>query len=298
MTKTGHTHKMANLQQRTAPWYAARRGRLTASNMGALLGVSKWTPRQVAYERVTGKAKFVSNEAMAYGAAHEQDGVNAYQILTGNKVDQAGLWTHPDHSWIAGSPDGLIGVDGLIEVKCPFYKRVPHQEVPTDYFVQMQVCMACTIRSYCDFVSWTELSDTTIHRVKFDIELFDYLVPYWGQIYSAMEIGQEKVPELSEKTLCEIRARVLESMERNITRQHPVPLWCGSPPGHSDDDAAENRKRPRTSSEEESEHGPNKEQRLWTETDEPAAVPGGGLPAAPVHADGQAEVPGQGVQAA
>ena len=70
---------MADLQQRTPAWHIARRGKLTASNLGAALGQVSYTSRQVAYKRALGLDKFQGNEACQWGNDNEMNGIAAYQ---------------------------------------------------------------------------------------------------------------------------------------------------------------------------------------------------------------------------
>ena len=98
----------ANLQQRTPAWHAARKGKLTASNLGSALGLCPWTSRQQAYNRAMGLERFVGNDATRWGTNNEANGILAYSAHTGNVVENTGLHVHPHTSWLAGSPDGLI----------------------------------------------------------------------------------------------------------------------------------------------------------------------------------------------
>ena len=92
----------------------------------------------------------------------------------------AGLVQHPTIEWLAGSPDGLIGEDGLVEVKCPYWqmKKGPHQEVPDHYYLQMQVQLQCTQREWCDYVCYCGLHGMSILHVTRDDALFEFLMPY------------------------------------------------------------------------------------------------------------------------
>ena len=78
--------------------------------------------------------------------------MKAYERLTGHDVSETGLWLHPEISWLAASPDGLVGDEGVLEVKCPVYKI--HSEVPKHYMPQVQAEMEMTGRAWCDFVSF------------------------------------------------------------------------------------------------------------------------------------------------
>ena len=81
------------------------------------------------------------------------------------------------------SPDGLIGDDGLVEVKCPLghthAETVITGTIPSDYVLQMQWQMACTGRRWCDYVSfdptWDEDMQLFIKRVERDDKLIEKL---------------------------------------------------------------------------------------------------------------------------
>lgn len=223
---------MADLQQRTTAWYAARRGKLTASNLAGLLGLSQFSSRNNTYDRLMGRVKFEGNDATEWGATNEQNGINAYQTRTGNLVEPTGLWTHSDYMWLAGSPDGLVGEEGLIEVKCPYYKRVPHREIPIYYFIQIIACLEVTRREWCDYICWTPMNGTSIFRVSRDKELFDFLLPWWGQVYSCLQRCVEELPPLKADVKAEIEKRVKQSMAENInyTYYNRLPDEPESPP--------------------------------------------------------------------
>ena len=116
---------MAHLQQRTQPWFAARKGKLTASNLGGLLGLCSWCSRQETYNRLTGKTKFEGNDATQWGTDNEQNAINDYQTCTGNIVEPSGLHVHSSYMWLAGSPDGLVGEEGMNEVKFVAVRHAP-----------------------------------------------------------------------------------------------------------------------------------------------------------------------------
>jgi len=67
-----------------------------------------------------------------------------------------GFVRHPTIEWAGASPDGLVGDDGCIEIKCPntltMIETLLSQKVPGKYFTQMQFQLACTGRNWCDYV--------------------------------------------------------------------------------------------------------------------------------------------------
>ncbi len=82
----------------------------------------------------------------------------AYEIRMGVMVDKTGFVVHPTIARAGASPDGLVGDDGLLEIKCP--KTATHIDYllgkvpPSDYQPQMLWQMSCTGRQWCDFLSY------------------------------------------------------------------------------------------------------------------------------------------------
>lgn len=232
----------ASLQQRTPAWHAARKGKLTASNIGAVLGLCPWTTRLQAFNRAMGLDKFqgrafneaveprplsafrryvcgVGNDATKWGTANEANGILAYSAHTGNVVENTGLHVHPTVSWLAGSPDGLIGTEGLLEVKCPYWRKKDgsrcHKEVPAHYYMQMNLCLEVTQREWCDFVSWSP-DDYKIYRVFRDSALHEQMLPHYLKFFAAMQRMAQAPPVLSDAEKSAIQQAVHDSMELNI----------------------------------------------------------------------------------
>ena len=155
------------MEQRTPEWFAARLGCVTASRTADVLAKTKSGPSasratymaQLITERLTQAApEGFSNAAMAWGTETEPQARLAYEIMTGENVTEDGFVVHPEISGLGASPDGLVGDDGLIEIKCPnsatHIDTLLSEKVPAKYITQMQVQMLCTSRKWCDFVSF------------------------------------------------------------------------------------------------------------------------------------------------
>jgi putative phage-type endonuclease len=156
------------LEQGSDEWKAARLGHVSASNIAAVMsklkdGSESATRRaykiRLVAERLTGMAQETyKNAAMEWGNEQEPFARIAYEATEGLLVDKTGFWKHPDKEWIGVSPDGLVGNDGLIEIKCP--NTTTHLEylwdevVPSEYRKQIQMQLWVTRRKWCDFVSY------------------------------------------------------------------------------------------------------------------------------------------------
>ena len=158
---------MNDIEQRTESWFAIRCGKVTASRVADLMAKTKSgysTSRknymaQLVCERITGKpAESYSNAAMQWGTEQEPFARAAYEAHTGVIVEETGFHSHPAIEAAGASPDGLIGEDGLVEIKCPntatHIDTLLDEFIPIKYFCQMQMQMVCTGRKWCDFVSF------------------------------------------------------------------------------------------------------------------------------------------------
>lgn len=166
------------LVQNTPEWLMQRIGMVTASRVDEILGRKQQTKEQkasgkpgdylkkrqdylwdVVVERLTGRASetYVS-PAMEYGIETEPLARAAYEIERNEEVELVGFATHPTIEWFGASPDGLVGNDGLVEIKCPntstHLEYLLEGKPPLDYLPQMTAQMSCTERKWCDFVSF------------------------------------------------------------------------------------------------------------------------------------------------
>ena len=173
------------MEQGTTEWFAARCGKVTASRVADIIAKTKTGPSasrenylaQIVCERMTGKpAESYSNAAMAWGTEQEPFARAAYESAKDVLVEEVGFVPHPNISEAGASPDGLVGLFGLVEIKCPntatHIQTLLDQKVPEKYITQMMWQMACTQRQWCDFVSFdprmAEGLQLFIKRVELD----------------------------------------------------------------------------------------------------------------------------------
>lgn len=153
--------------QGTPEWFEQRRGKVTASRIADLMAKTKSgysTSRQnylmqLLCERLTGKVEEgYKSTAMQRGNDLEAEARNWYQLETGESVKEVSFIDHPEINFAGASPDGLVGAEGLIEIKCPntaTHIETLRKKEPIDrYYKQMQWQMAVTGRKWCDFVSF------------------------------------------------------------------------------------------------------------------------------------------------
>lgn len=158
---------MTEIEQGSADWFAMRLGKVTASRVADVIAKTKsgYSASRANYaaqliaERLTGEiAESFSNAAMQWGTEQEPDARLAYEFRYDAEVEQVAFVDHPTIAMSGASPDGLIGVDGLIEIKCPntatHLDTLRTETIPGKYETQMLWQMACTGRQWCDFASY------------------------------------------------------------------------------------------------------------------------------------------------
>lgn len=160
---------MSEELQRTAEWHAERAGKFTGSRFVDVLARNKKTGAklkawddliwQVVVERMTGQAvEGPTGYALQWGTDVEPFAREAYELQTGNVVVESGFIQHPEYPFAGCSPDGLIGDDGGLEMKCPKNSAIHLARfidgVPEEYIPQIQGCMWVTGRKWWDFVSY------------------------------------------------------------------------------------------------------------------------------------------------
>lgn len=153
------------MEQRSQEWFDARKGRITGSMVGAILGVDPNCTRDEAMRRMVrayhgAPSEFKGNIATQWGITHEDEAREALEYNWGYEVKRASFVVNPAIPWLGASPDGFIGND-VLEIKCPFGLRndeKPKFKSANDqphYYAQMQIQMLCTDVEKCYFWQWT-----------------------------------------------------------------------------------------------------------------------------------------------
>jgi putative phage-type endonuclease len=156
-------------EQGSQEWLEARAGKWTGSKFADLFAVSKKDGKplkayedliwQVVVERMTGMpVDGASGAALQWGKDVEPYAREANDLETGNLVVEVDFILHPTYPFVGASPDGLIGTDKGLEMKCPKNPAIHLSRfingVPPEYIPQIQGCMWVTGRSSWDFVSY------------------------------------------------------------------------------------------------------------------------------------------------
>ena len=155
------------MKQGTPEWHEARLGKVTASRIADVMAKTKSGygagrknyMAELLAERLTGTwAEGFTSAAMQHGTDTEPMARAEYEFATGTMVEEVGFVQHPTIEMSGASPDGFVGYDGMVEIKCPntatHLDTLINRTVDLKYMRQMQWQMVCAERNWCDFVSY------------------------------------------------------------------------------------------------------------------------------------------------
>ena len=191
--------KIHNFEQRTEDWYNIRKGKMTASNAETIIANGKGLETYIynlmaEYYSSAEKENYI-NADMQRGIDLEPEAKIEFQFYTGLDIKEVGYVEF--NEYILVSPDGLIGNDGLIEIKCPndsiYFKLLLSNNIKPEYIAQMQMQMYVTERQYCYFVSYNPNFEKSLYikKINRDEEMID-------KLKKGLERGTELIKEIKE----------------------------------------------------------------------------------------------------
>lgn len=175
--------KIYNFEQRTDEWYAIRRGKMSASNADTIIANGKGLETYIynlmaEYYSSAEKENYI-NADMQRGIDLEPEARLEFEFYTDLDVQEVGFIEY--NEFIGVSPDGLIGDDGLIEIKCPndsvYFKLLLSDNIKPEYIAQMQMQLYVTDRQYCYFVSYNPNFEKSLYikKITRDEEMIEKL---------------------------------------------------------------------------------------------------------------------------
>ena len=191
-----------------------RAGKVTASRVADVLSKVKSgesagrknLKMDLVAERLTGKpTDSFTNSAMQWGTEQEPFARIAYEAYKGIFVEQIPFVDHPTIEWFGCSPDGLVGENGLIEIKCPntttHIEYLQEGKPPSKYIPQMMAQMACTGRKWCDFASFDP-------RMPEELQLFVVRLNRDDAYIQEMEVEVKKFLDEVEQVLAQLKRKM------------------------------------------------------------------------------------------
>ena len=200
---------ITSMEQGSQEWLEMRLGKVTASRMKDVLTNGRGgNPSKTAEsymieliaERLTGESKpFFENDAMRWGTETEPQARAMYELESGNDVEEVAFIIKDEY--VGVSPDGLIGKDGMLEIKCPTtstqVRRALSGEYHNDYIAQIQAQLWVAEREWCDFVSFDPRLDCgasfLIERVNRDHLFISIMEEKTAVFIENMKIALSKI---------------------------------------------------------------------------------------------------------
>ena len=191
--------KIYNFEQRTEDWYNIRKGKMSASNAETIIANGKGLETYIynlmaEYYSSAEKENYI-NADMQRGIDLEPEAKIEFQFYTGLDIKEVGCVEL--NEYILASPDGLIGDDGLIEIKCPndsiYFKLLLSNNIKPEYIAQMQMQMYVTERQYCYFVSYNPNFEKSLYikKINRDEEMIE-------KLKKGLERGTQLIKEIKE----------------------------------------------------------------------------------------------------
>jgi putative phage-type endonuclease len=224
-----------HIEQRTDEWYAARNKLIGGSESANMcIEPSKKSPfedKGKIFLRKNGLIEgFKGNQFTAHGQKYEDEACEKYANLCNETVFLFGLVRHPDpeHYYIGGSPDGITASGKLVEIKCPYARKIQEGVVPGYYFPQVQQCMFVLNLKTCDFIqykpgsTWTT-EVLTVTKIDWDPVWWEDHLRRLRSFWTDMELYREKklLPDYAEEAWRKIKAKPPPSTSSFVKKPPP-----------------------------------------------------------------------------
>jgi hypothetical protein len=212
--------KLIDCAQGSREWFQSRAGRVTASEVAKTVSFLKRGDKkgeetqarsdykaQIITEILTGEPVMDGylSRFMEWGTSNEDGARTAYEVERSVLTDRVGFAIHPTIERAGSSPDGLLGDDGMIEIKCPktetHLRYILADVVPEDYKPQMYWNMVCCERAWADFVSFDP-------RLPDVLQLFIKRLPRDEQKIVELEAGVRVFLAEVDQTIAALKAKV------------------------------------------------------------------------------------------
>lgn len=197
--------KIPIIEQKTQEWYDARNNLITASDFAQALGEGKFgTAKQLIEKKVCidNESKPIKNMFFEWGNLFEPVACSVYAAMHNTKVHEFGLIKHPVYDYFGASPDGITDDGIMLEIKCPFKRKITG-DIPKQYYYQIQgqldVCgldecdyFECELKKYENYDEYKSTYETDENKGK------------WCGSIAISKDGQKTYSDCSKELICEM----------------------------------------------------------------------------------------------
>ena len=186
--------------QGSSEWFELRKQRMSASHAQAIAangkGLTTYINQLMGNYYSTDDPETYQSKAMLRGIELESSARFAYEMETGNEVQEVGFIIHDEYS--GASPDGLVGDNGLVEIKAlenkAYFQYLLDEKIDTGYLWQVQAQMLICERDWSDYVLYNPnyKRSLIIQRVFKDEAKF-------AKLETGLAAGRMKIKAIKEK---------------------------------------------------------------------------------------------------
>jgi len=147
-------------KQRSPEWYEFRQNRLTASDLGSVMGVNPYSSiKELILKKCGHEKKFIVGAAITHGVKYEDVAIKIYEDRNGVVINEYGCVPHPTCPFFGASPDGICSAQSvnknyigrMLEIKCPKSRQL-NGFVVEYYAAQVQGQLEVCDLEFCDFL--------------------------------------------------------------------------------------------------------------------------------------------------
>ena len=182
-------------EQRTPDWYAFRKKILTASDLATAFGKGHFSTRDELILSKIDPKPWMGNQATEWGVKYEDVAIKVYERRNNAKILEFGLVPHPNISVFGASPDGIVADTGdrkltatMLEIKCPWMRKIIHGDVPWHYWTQIQGQLESCDLDFCDFLQVKLLEYPNRNKYLEDKDREEK-----GVVVATWDIGQDHI---------------------------------------------------------------------------------------------------------
>lgn len=186
--------------QQTPEWFEIKKGKFGASHAGIICacgkGLDTYVRELLADYYSTGEKEIYTNADIQRGIELEPLARELYSIKTGNDVVEVGCYEYDKYTVV--SPDGLVGNDGGIEIKCHndkvFIDLLLNEMIDPKYYAQIQMNLYCTGRKWWDYIGYNQNIKPYIFIKRFepDSDMFE-------KIEKGLKLGKDLMKQYKRK---------------------------------------------------------------------------------------------------
>ena len=147
-----------HFEQKSEEWFNIRKNKITGSKFGDII-YQKFNNHENLSKMIKGELEPSFNEIqiqnMKNGIENEPIARKKYEELNNCKVKEIGILISKKYNFLGFSPDGLVGNDGMIEIKCPYkiyYPLLKEGKIWDSHIAQIQGGLFLCKRKWCDYV--------------------------------------------------------------------------------------------------------------------------------------------------